>query len=75
MPKKKKGNKDGLAVSLGKQAVLLQASGRLEEAMDLRKKEQKICEELKNKDGLSTSLGNQANILYAWGRLEEAMQL
>ena len=41
----------------------------LEEAMDLHKKQEAICEELGNRDGLQASFGNQALILQAWGRL------
>jgi tetratricopeptide (TPR) repeat protein len=59
----------------GNQALILQAWGRLEEAMALHKKQEAICLELGNKDGLQRSYGNQAIILQAWGRLEEAMAL
>jgi tetratricopeptide (TPR) repeat protein len=61
--------------SYGNQALILQAWGRLEEAMALHKKEEALCLELGNKDGLGASYGNQALILRAWGRLEEAMAL
>src|SRR5271157_1957835 len=64
-----------LQACYGNQALILQAWGRLEEALALHKKEEAICLELGNKGGLSTSYGNQANILYAWGRLEEALAL
>ena len=69
------GNKDGLQASYGNQALILQAWGRLEEALALHKKQEAICLELGNKDGLQISYGNQAGILQAWGRLEEAMAL
>ena len=46
------GNKDGLQRSYGNQAVILQAWGRLEEAMALQKKQEALCRELGNKDGL-----------------------
>jgi tetratricopeptide (TPR) repeat protein len=69
------GNKDGLQVSYGNQALILKAWGRLEEAMALLKKQEALCLELGNKDGLQVSYGNQALILKAWGRLEEAMAL
>jgi tetratricopeptide (TPR) repeat protein len=66
---------DGLQSIYGRQALILQAWGRLEEAMALHKKEEAICAELGNQDGLQSSYGNQALILKAWGRLEEAMAL
>jgi tetratricopeptide (TPR) repeat protein len=69
------GNKDGLQVSYGNQALILKAWGRLEEAMALLKKQEALCLELGNKDGLQVSYGNQALILQSWGRLEEAMAL
>ena len=75
MSKKKKGNKDGLSTSLGNQAYILYASGHLEEAMQLHKKKQQICEELGNKVGLRNSLGKQALILKDLGRFEEAREL
>jgi len=40
------GNKDGMPRTCGNQALMLQAWGHLEEAMELHKKEQAICEEL-----------------------------
>jgi tetratricopeptide (TPR) repeat protein len=60
---------------LGNQAVILQAWGRLEEAMALLKKQEAICLELNDRTSLQRSYGNQAVILQAWGRLEEAMAL
>jgi len=60
---------------LGKQALILQAWGRLEEALALHKKQEAICLELGNKDGLGMSYGNQALIVKAWGRLEDALAL
>lgn len=59
----------------GRQAVILKAWGRLEEAMALHKKQEGICLELGDKNGLQRSYGNQALILKDWGRLEEAMTL
>ncbi len=67
--------KDGLSRIYVNQALILQAWGRLEEALALLKKQEALCVELGNKDGLSISYGNQALILKAWGRLEEAMAL
>jgi hypothetical protein len=69
------GNKDGLQVSYGNQAVILQAWDRLEKAFELHKKEEALCLESANKDGLQYSYGGQAGILQAWGRLEEAFEL
>jgi hypothetical protein len=40
--------------------VILQAWGRLEEALALHKKQEALCLELGNKDGLQASYGNQA---------------
>ncbi len=41
--------------SYGNQALILQAWGRLEEALALHKQEEAICLELGNKDGLSAA--------------------
>jgi tetratricopeptide (TPR) repeat protein len=67
--------KYGLQISYGNQALILQTWGRLEEAMELHKKEEAICAELGDQDSLHTSYGNQALILKEWGRLQEAMEL
>jgi tetratricopeptide (TPR) repeat protein len=67
--------KGSLQRGYGRQAVILQARGRLEEAMALHKKQEALCLELGNKVGLQFSYGNQAGILQDWGRLEEAMAL
>ena len=64
---------EALQGSYGNQALILQAWGRLEEALALHKKQEAICLELGNKDSLQASYGNQALILQAWGRLEEAL--
>jgi tetratricopeptide (TPR) repeat protein len=69
------GDKDGLQISYGNQALILKAWGRLEEALALHKKEEALCLERGSKDGLQASYGNQALILRAWGRLEEALPL
>jgi tetratricopeptide (TPR) repeat protein len=71
----KKINKGITAAYYSLQALILQSWGRLEEAMILQKKEEKIKEELGDKQGLARSYGSQALILKAWGRLEEAMIL
>jgi len=60
---------------IGNQAIILQAWGRLDEAMKLHKKEETICLELGNKDELQSCYGNQTNILYVWGRFDEAIEL
>ncbi|NIN98726.1 MAG: hypothetical protein GTO49_27890, partial [Anaerolineae bacterium] len=59
------GRKDGLAICLGNQALILKDRGDLDEAMALHKEEERICRELGRKDGLATCLGNQALILRA----------
>jgi hypothetical protein len=41
----------------GNQALILQAWGRLDEAMALNKKQEAICLELGHKDGLQQSYG------------------
>ena len=69
------GNKDGLQRSYGNQALILQAWGKLDEAMALHKKQEALCVKLGNKDGLQACYGNQALILKAWGKLDEAMAL
>jgi tetratricopeptide (TPR) repeat protein len=71
----RQGSEGGLQRTYRNQALILQAWGRLEEAMALLKKVEAICEELGDKGSLSVSYGNQALILQAWGRLEEAMAL
>src|SRR5262249_4527974 len=60
------GNKDSLQRSYGNQAVILQAWGRLEEALALLKKQEAICLELGNKSSLAYCYWN-------WGRLERAL--
>ncbi len=67
--------KYGLQASYGNQALVLQAWGKLEEAMALHKKQEAICLEFDDKQGLQASYGNQALILRAWGKLEESMAL
>ncbi len=67
--------KDSLQRIYGNQALILQAWGRLEEAMALLKNQEALCLELGNRDGLQGSYGSQALILKACGRLEEAMAL
>jgi tetratricopeptide (TPR) repeat protein len=69
------GNKDGLEVIYGNQALILKAWGRLEEAFELHKNQEALCLELGKKSGLQASYANQAVILQDWGRLEEAFEL
>jgi tetratricopeptide (TPR) repeat protein len=71
----KLGDRAGLQVSYGNQAVILQGWGRLEDAMALLKKQEAICLELGDRSALQASYGNQALILKAWGQLEDAMAL
>jgi tetratricopeptide (TPR) repeat protein len=67
--------RDGLQRSYGNQAVILRRWGRLQEAMELLKKQEAICAELGKQEGLQATYGNQALILSQWGQLEEAMAL
>jgi len=67
--------KYNLQASYGSQAVILRDWGRLEEAMELHKKEEALCLALGNKHGLQRCYRNQAVILRRSGRLEEAMAL
>ena len=70
------GNKEGLARSLGNQALMLQNVGDLEAALGLRKEEEDIFQELGNKEGLAISLINQASILQRMpGRIRVARSL
>jgi len=57
------------------QALILSAWGKLDEAVTLHQKEEKIFEELGDQAGLSISYGNQAVILRDKGKLDEAMSL
>ena len=65
--------KNTLQRTYGNEALILQAWGRLEEALALHKQKEAICLELGDKIGLSRSYGNQATILKIWGRLGEAL--
>ena len=47
------GDKDGLQASYSNQALILQAWGRLEEAMALQKNEEALCLELGNRSALA----------------------
>jgi tetratricopeptide (TPR) repeat protein len=56
-------NQDWLQASYGNQALILQAWGRLDEAMALLKKQEAICEELGDRAGLARSFWGQGLIL------------
>jgi tetratricopeptide (TPR) repeat protein len=71
----RRNDKDAMERWFGNQGLILEAWGRLEEALALLKKQEALCMELGNKDGLRATYGNQALILRAWGRLEEALAL
>ena len=69
------GDLDGLQISLGNQAAILQARGDLDGALAMHTEEERICRELGDRDGLQASLGNQALILQARGDLDDALAL
>ena len=61
------GDREGLAVCLGGQALILSDRGDQDGAMALHQEQERLCRELGNKDGLAQTLGKQALILYARG--------
>ena len=67
--------RDKLQRGYGEQALDLWQRGRLNEALDLLKKQEAICLELGNKDGLQSSYGSQASIFHSLERLDEALDL
>ncbi|HEY4930967.1 MAG TPA: hypothetical protein VII23_05305 [Terriglobales bacterium] len=69
------GDKDGLQVSYGNQAGILEDWGQMEDAMGLLKKQEAICLELGDQDGLQRSYGNQAMFLVKQGQLTQALPL
>ncbi|MBM3786518.1 MAG: hypothetical protein FJW30_19340 [Acidobacteria bacterium] len=69
------GNRAGLAVSWGNQALIMRAWGKLDGAMELHKKEEALCEQLGDRAGLQRSWGNQALILQTWGKMDDGMAL
>jgi hypothetical protein len=76
------GNLDSLSNSLGNQAIILKAWGKLEEAMDLHKEEEGICRKLGNIEGLCICWVNQGAIYGKMGQpakhialLEDALAL
>ena len=66
------GNLDSLQRSLGNQALILKAWGKLGEAMALHKEEERICRQLGNPEGLAASMANQALLLAQQGQRQEA---
>ena len=52
------GNRDSLSRSYGSQAIILQAWGRLDEALALHQKQEAICLALGNKSGLAYCYAN-----------------
>jgi hypothetical protein len=65
------GDRAGLQRSYGNQALILQAWGRLEEAMALHKQQEAICVELGDRAGLARSFGNQGLLLRELGKPTE----
>ena len=61
--------------SLTPQAMGYYDQGRLKEAMELLKEEEKHCREEGDKRELARTLGVQARILGDWDRFEEAIEL
>jgi tetratricopeptide (TPR) repeat protein len=69
------GDRWALRVAYAHRALIYESQGKLEAALKLHKKEEKIKEELGDRAGLAACYGNQALILKAWGKLPEAMEL
>jgi nephrocystin-3 len=67
------GNRNGLQISLGNQALILHDRGDLEGAMALHKEKERICRELGDLAGLGVGLSNQAELLLEAGRPAEAL--
>ena len=67
-------NKDSLQRSYGNQAVILKAWGRLEEAMQLLKKQEAICIELGDKSGLAYCYWGMAGVHLKKGEKGTAKQ-
>jgi len=64
-----------LRTAYAHRALIYRRQGKLEEAMLLHKKEEKLCGVLNHHAGLARSYGSQAMIFKAWGKLPEAMAL
>ena len=69
------GDLDNLSRSLGNQANIFYARGKLDRAMELHKEQERICRQLGDLDALEVSLGNQGVILKDRGELDRAMEL
>jgi len=69
------GDRWALRVAFWGRALIYKRQGKLEEALKLHKKEEKIKKELGDRAGLAACYGNQALILSDWGKLTEAMEL
>ncbi len=69
------GDQKALKTVYANRALKYSRGCKLKEAMDLYKKEEKICEQLGDRAGLAACYGNQALILSEWGKLQEAMDL
>jgi tetratricopeptide (TPR) repeat protein len=67
--------KDVLQRVYGNRGDILYVWGKLDEALDLHKKQELLCLELTNYKGLHRSYNNQARILRVWGKLEAALAL
>jgi tetratricopeptide (TPR) repeat protein len=64
-----------LAASLGNLALILRDLGKLKDAMNFLKEQERICRDLGDKECLHSCLGNQSLIFSDWGELKEAMTL
>jgi tetratricopeptide (TPR) repeat protein len=69
------GDRAGLAACYGNQALILNAWGKLTEAMDLHKKEEKIKEELGDRAGLARTWWNQGLIYNQKRNYKKQIQL
>jgi len=72
---REQGNKEGLAYSLGSQALILQERGDHDGAITLHQEAECIYGEIGNRDGVVVSRQNQAKILQNRGNLDGAMAL
>jgi tetratricopeptide (TPR) repeat protein len=69
------GDLDGLARSVGDQALILEKKGQLDRALSLARESERIGRELGNLAVIQAALGNQAFILLSQRELNEAMKL
>ncbi|MFZ1897739.1 DUF4011 domain-containing protein [Methanoregula sp.] len=72
---RKLGNKEGLARSLGSQALICRDRGEPDRAMELFNEQEQICRKLGNNDELQRSLENQALIHRDLGEPDRAVEL